>query len=473
MSEIDRKNPVDVSASKEAETAAASTPAGADTVPESERPASDLPEKADGLPESDSAPQEEPKAKKSKKHAPETEENLIRLPPRKDAEAERKKRKRIVKLVLLGLAVLIVVFVLLVVLFPDIFNFDAVRRYFHYLGKRDRNDYGCITFDAGGTNDYGTLGDSFVLGTEGGIYLFDLDGSQRLTVQGTVSDPRILTGDDRALCYAMNGSFFAVTDKSGGRILDTTLSGTILDVDLSRDGYICYNIAGTDEKTACTVLNRDGTSIYRYKSSSQYLNLCAVSPKGRRIAVSGLSENNSTFSDAILVLQTDREIVAGSESAGEAVKRLEIGNRLIYDLSFVTDDRICALTENALLFVGADAKLISEYKFDENLLLSACFSGNGFVCLLLRDSMGDTCRLRSFDQNGKLLGQIELRNDVRQLNARDGYIGVLSDSELKLYRKDLSSYAVIANENSATRLLMREDGTALLIGGDRTKLVFP
>ena len=401
------------------------------------------------------------------------ENNLIKLPVRRDPDAEKQRRSRRRRLILLPVAALVIVLALVVLLFPELVNFDAVKRYFHYLGKRDSEGYGSISFDADGTNDYGTLGDVFALGADGGLYLFDFNGEQKLVIEGTTSDPRVLCSDDRVLCYSMSGSYFALADLNGNRLIDTTLSGTILDVDLSRDGYIAYNQSGSEEKTVTTVLNRDGAAIYRYRSSSQYLNLCAVSSNGQALAVAGLSENNSAFSSNVVFLKTNQELVAGSEEAEKSVKRLDLGNRLVYDLSFTAADRVCILTEDALVFASTAGEQLKEYPYEDGILTACSFGGKGFVVLLLRDSMGDGYTLLSFDPNGKLLGSDSFHQTFHSLDARGSYIALLSDGGLTVYRKNLQQYAQQTDVGSATQVCMRDDGTALLISGDKAEMYYP
>ncbi len=399
-------------------------------------------------------------------------DNIIQLPEDPHLqELRRRRRKRI--LILVGLA-LIAVVVLLFVLLPDVFDFDAIRRYFHYMGKQDRNGYGIISFDSSSTNDFIVLGDGMVLGTEGGLYYYDLSGEQESMVQATVASPRLLANRDTAVCYSMGSSYLALINERGERLLDTTLGGMLLDVDLSRDGYISYNLTEDGYKTVTTVLNRSHEPIYRYRSSTQYLNACAVSEGGAYVAVSGLTEENSSFSSTLSILRTDEEIIAGTDQSQTAKHRVSLGNQLVYEMRFLSKNRLCVLTQDSVMLYDTECNLIGEQRFDTSYLRGYAISEQGFVALLLGQSMtGDRYELRTVDKNGETLGSLELTSLVRSMDAGGHYVSVLTDEALLVYREKLQSYRSSVEIGNATHVLTREDGTALLISNGMAELYIP
>lgn len=402
------------------------------------------------------------------------EDNVIEIPQPDEAERKKKHKRKIRRIVLLSILGVIALFVLLVVLFPDLFDFDRVKRYFHYLGKRDKDGYGSISFDAKGASAYGSIGDGFVLTTDGGAYLFDMYGEQDLMVQGVVSEPRILANSEIAVCYSMNGSFFAVIGKDGQKLLDKSLSGTILDVDLSSDGYICYNTTQSGYKTVTTVLNRSQEVMYRFNSSTQFLSACAVAPGGKLLAVAGLSEKDSAFNATVTILRTDEVIEAGEDKEKTSLRRVELGNRTVYDMAFLSSDRLCVITEDGICFLSAGGELLSTYEAAGSYLRGYAFGGKEFVAVLFGEGKnGDRCELVTLDKNGDTLGSIELSQAVRSLSACGKYLAVLTDGEAVIYTKKIKQYASFGDTNEAFSAVMRKDGTLLLVNSDTAKLYFP
>ena len=420
--------------------------------------------------------QQEPSASPQPEQTPQPEQqpdNVIRL-PEDPAVRERKRKKRIRLLILAGIALVIVV-ILLFVLLPDVFDTDAIRRYFHYMGKRDREGFGTMSFDAAGTNDYASLGDGLAVGTEGGLYYYDLRGEQQTMVLATVAGPRIMANGTTALLYTMNSSYLAVINEKGEKLLDQTLGGTLLDVDLSSDGYICYNLTEEGYKTVTTVLGQKHSPIYRFRSSTQYLNACAVSKGGLYLAVAGLTEEESTFTSTLTLLRTDEEIVAGTDQSQSAKRRISLGNEVVYELAFLPGNRLCVLTQDALRITDTECNILCEYRFETEYLRGYSISEDGYIALLLGSSMtGDRCVLRTVDKNGETIGETEITRTVRSLDTCGGYVAVLTDGALTVYRSHLKQpYYTAEDVGSAIRALVRDDGTAILVSNGDARLVIP
>ena len=402
-----------------------------------------------------------------------TPDNVIQLPEDPAIRALRRKRRR--RILILAVLALVLIAVLLFVLLPDVFDLDAIRRYFYYMGKRDRDGYGTVAFEAAGTNDYAPLGDGFAVGTEGGLYYYDLDGEQQTMVLATVAGPRLASNENMALLYTMNSSYLSVINEKGEKLMDQTLGGMLLDVDLSDDGYICYNLTEDGYKTVTTVLGQKLTPIYRFRSSTQYLNACTVSKGGQYLAVAGLTEEGSSFTSTLTVLKTDEEIIAGTDQSQSAKRRISLGNEVVYELAFLSGSRLCVITQDALRITDTECNLIKEYKFETEYLRGYAVSEDGFVALLLGSSMtGDRYVLQTVDKNGEILGQIELDRTVRSLDVSGSYVGVLTDGELLVYRSRLQQpYYTTDQVGAAIRVCMRGDGTAMLVSNSEASLYIP
>lgn len=421
------------------------------------------------LKNSPASEQQEPPAPPEPEQKP---DNLIQLP--EDPAFRELKRKRRRRLLLLAGVALLTVIVLLFVLLPDVFDFDAIRRYFHYMGKREREGFGMIAFDAAGSNDYAPLGDGMALGTEGGLYYYDLSGTQQSMMLATVAGPRLIANDELAVFYTMNSSYLAVMGENGEKKLEQTLGGTLLDVDLSADGWLCYNLTEEGYKTVATVLSPKLAPVYRYRSSTQHLNACAVSNGGSYLAVAGLTEENGSFTSTLTVLKTDEEIIAGTDQSQSAKRRLSLGNRVVYELAFLSANRLCVICQDQVLIVDTACNIVAQHDLEAEYLRGFAVSRDGFAALLLSSSMtGDRYTLRTLDKNGEVLGELAIDRTVRSLDANGKYVCVLTDNELLILRSRLQRYRSTEEVGAATRALLRNDGTALLVSNAEARLYIP
>ena len=59
------------------------------------------------------------------------------------------------------------------------------------------------------------------------------------------------------------------------------------------------------------------------------------------------------------------------------------------------------------------------------------------------------------------------------LAAAGRYVGVLTASGLTLYTRDLEIYQTLENTVGVQNVVLREDGTAFLVGNDTARLYIP
>ena len=358
---------------------------------------------------------------------------------------------------------LVVLLIACLVAFPQWFNLDRVQRYFRYLGKSD--DEYSISFEANSTNAYAAFGSNLAVGTEGGLYLYDLNGQQQAMVQGSLPNPTVCTSKELALCYGTGNSYLATVSKSGKTVLSRTVSGTLLDADLSEDGWICYAAAESGYKSVVTVLDDGQNETYKWYSSTRYISNCAVSQGGGYLAVVGLGEENGAFRSTLTVLKTDSE-----EPVGEA----DLGNQMLYDLQFLGKDRICAIGQDQILFLNCQGEVSAEYPLDNVYLSAYGFSRDGYVVLAINAAKaGNKFSLVTLDADGSQIAELYLGREVRCLSVCDGYTGVLTDESLTVYSKNLEAYAQTSELGTTNQILMRYDGTVFRIGSGQADLYIP
>lgn len=377
-----------------------------------------------------------------------------------------KNNKKLRWAILIAVAV-IVILIVCTILFPCVFNFDRVRRYFRYLGIPDDGSYGSIRFDSNTTNSFAIFDGRFAVGCEDGLYLYNDDGEQAALVQGALPYPKVCTGGSIALCYSNESSTLVVMGKKGESLLSTTVSGTVLDAEVSRNGCVCYAASDSGCKTLVTVMNSDLKDIYRWRSFSQYINCCALSSDASRLAVVGLNQSDGVFCSSISILRTDAE-----EDAVIATQ--ELGNQIIFELWFLQDNRICAIGENSTLFFDASGNLLQEFSYDGQMLTDFTMNGSGDLFLAL-DGMGSgkDGMIVSFAANGDELARMEFEDAVQSISANGRYLAVLTKTELLVCDRKLEIYDRTQDVPAANRALARTDGTVMLVSNGQTTLYIP
>lgn len=373
--------------------------------------------------------------------------------------------------VLLILSVLLVLLLAASLIFPRALNKDRLVRFFRYMGLKDKESYGRISFEGGAGNVYAGFDDGLLVGTESGLTLYSLDGEQKAFIQGSQPAPILRTGGDVSLLFSPGSSYAAAVGSGGDILLDGALSGSFIDASVSTDGYVAYITAESGNKAVATVLNPRMDAIYRFSSRTRYLNACAVSEKGEYLAVASLEEEQSIYRSGVTILRTD-EAVTDLEREENSAVRLELGNRVVYELRFLDETRFLAVTQDELIFLNVKGEILRELSLWDGQLTDYSLSEDGWLLLALSES-GGSSRILTLDASGKTLAEQTLTDRVRSVSAAEGYAAVLTDQYLQTYDRKLNAMERSWDTGSAIRVVARPDGTALLVESGSTKLFIP
>ena len=383
--------------------------------------------------------------------------------------APRKRSKAL--WVLLGLGVLLLLLAAAWLLFPKELNPDRVVRFFRYMGLRDKESYGQISFEGGAGNVYAGFDDGLLVGTESGLTLYALDGEQKAFIQGSLPTPVLRTGGEVSLIFSPGSSYAAAVGSGGAVLMDGALSGAFINADVSVDGFTAYLCSESGCKAVATVLNPRREAIYRFSSRTRYLNACAVSEKGKYLALSSLEEQNSIYRSGVTILRTDEPLTDLEQEDSSAV-RVELGNQVIYELRFVDGSHLLAVAQDELIFLDLEGEIRNRISLRERQLIDYSLSQAGWLLAAFQESGGD-CRVLSLNAEGETLGELSLSDRVRSVSAAGNYAAVLTELYLQTYDRRFNEYDRSWDTLGATRVIARADGTALLIAGGGTKLYIP
>ena len=128
---------------------------------------------------------------------------------------------------------------------------------------------------------------------------------------------------------------------------------------------------------------------------------------------------------------------------------------------------------------GAIIGIIKEFR---RLLFPAYFGDpqlmalpaeNYAALLLSRYRSGSTMKLVTVASDGTEMASLDSSQEVLSMSAAGKYIAVLYSDSLVLYTPQLQEYARLDGTEYARSVIMREDGTAVLIGSSSAWLYIP
>lgn len=361
------------------------------------------------------------------------------------------------RIVLLIVAAAVVTLALVLLLFAEPLNLDALGRRLRYRGEGRT-----YTFDAHSSNRFVPYGDGMAVVSTGGLQAMRDDGQTDLTVGQPLGDPAAQTGRDVTIFWDIGGETLTAVRRGSGKTLEFSTDGAILDADVSTGDAVCVAASESGYKTVLHVYDRSQSETYRWFSSGSFFSVCAVSPNGKRMAAVSLGQAEGVFESTLCWFRTDEENVQQMQS---------LGDTLVYDLHFTDDDTLLVVTENGLRYLSADGKTRGEYDFAQRYY-RGCAYGDGFTAAALDlFRAGNRSVVVTFDGAGRQLGERYIEEELLDVSARGKYCAVLTAQSLTIYRRDLSVYASTENAAMATSVILRGDGTAILIS-DRSASVY-
>lgn len=382
------------------------------------------------------------------------------------SELGEKKPKKIIKRVLLMLLIIVLVCgAVALVVFRDELNLDALRRYVKYLNVSGADTNGTFRFDSHSGNQYADYENGLALASVSGLSTYQESGAEDVTVQMQMTTPALRVGGKLALAFDVGGYSLTLAGHAAGQVLSVTAEKPILDADISPDGCVCYAAPETGYKTVLCVYNQDQTLIYRWLSSSQYLPVCAVSEGAGYLAAVAVGQANGIFQSTANVFKTDADAV---------YKTFPLGNDLVYDLAFTDASTLVAVGETGAQWFTAEGKALGSYSYDGAYLKDYDLGGSGFLTLSMNMyKAGNRYTVASVGTDGKELGTVYVGEEILDLSAAGKYVAVLTASGLSIFDSTMKLYSKTADTGEATDVVMRADGTAILIANGTGRLYVP
>ena len=77
------------------------------------------------------------------------------------------------------------------------------------------------------------------------------------------------------------------------------------------------------------------------------------------------------------------------------------------------------------------------------------------------------------DTDGQVIASLDVHEEILSISAAGGYLAVLYTDSVVIYTEALEVYAQLEGTGSARSVLMRPDGSALLLAADSAHLFLP
>mgnify|MGYP000079106269 FL=1 len=396
----------------------------------------------------------------------------------RDEQASRRKRPGLLLRFLAFLVTLALVLgAVFLVLNYDKLNFDAVRRWFSYrsLERSDNGQAESFSYDGGNTNRFTPVGSDLLVCTENTIRLYSGSGSVYVDETVSLEHPAADSEGSRALVYDAGGQYlFAFSDRAlaWDLTLDDDLS--LLSATVNSAGYAAVTAEQNGYKGSVTVYDPSGASIMRLALSSSFIMDAAVSPDSKTLAVLTIGLEDGNFESRLSFYSMDESSYTMDEHATEPTPSAvcSLGNDVILDLRWGSGGVWC-LGESGAALVSPSGERTASTDFTGRYLKEFSLEGDGFAAALVgKYRAGTSADLVVLAEDGESRS-LPVEEQVLSLSAAGRYIAVLTADRLDIYTQDLTLYNTLEGTQSARAVLMRSDGSAMLIDSETARLYVP
>lgn len=373
------------------------------------------------------------------------------MPKSEKKSPARPKRSKLLRRILAGvLTALLIVLALLVFVFRDRLTGGGLRETFGKAPAAEWTDES-YTYETGSGQVFAAVGDGLAVASSSAVQLLDEQGTTVFKQVVSYAAPAAF-GADKAALFCDIGGTGCVYVTAAGESTVVKPEGEILSASLSAAGWFTLITEETGYKGLVSVYNAACELQYRWWSGTGYALKAVLSPNSRTLAV--LSADMEGGYVRFFELTSEEEQATAF-----------FADELLFDLSFMDNDTVCALGQETVRFLASDGAERGSYPFGESYLMDYDLGSRDFVALFVSDyRTGERGRLITLDAAGRVLGTAETERSVTSLSARGRQLLVMTSGDLSLYSDSLVRQYSNETLMTARRAILRAKGDILLLG---------
>lgn len=407
-----------------------------------------------------------------------------------NVKAPKKKPNILVRFLAFLVTLALILGAVTLVVYRDRINLDSIKRYFTYRSL-ERNDNGqADSFRHGGSagDGFAAAEGNLLVCSPGAVRLFSSSGTKYVEEQVNLSNPVVSAAGAWSLAYDAGGRDLLVFKgkekayslnldleiihvlKTGESIPSPTLGTgkSILSARINAAGYLAVTTQSSGHKGSVAVFGPDGNFLIQINLSSSFVMDALVSADGKWLCAVTIGEGNAAFESKLAFYQLER-----TKDQTEADAVCPLGGNLVMDLCEGSEG-YWALGDSTLFLADHSGALVGYYSYGGRYLKEFSLGGDGFAAILLgKYRAGTLADLVVVDDTGSQTASLSFNEQVLSLSAAGRYVAVLTADRLTIYTSDLTPYASLDGVQGARKVLMRSDGTAMLISGDTARLFIP
>lgn len=355
---------------------------------------------------------------------------------------------------------------LMVVIHRDNLTLDPIRRWVNY-GSIHVNEEGKTeeyAFSGDSSNSFASLSGGLLVCSRSALQVYSDTGESVVNLGVSMNAPIIDVVGEHAVVYDVGGNqlyqftgtqkVFEYTPKGNGRILAARVNSS---------GYLSVVEQTAGHEASVTIYDNTHRARIGINETSNYVTDAIISPNNHFAALIEIYQNEGRL---------DTNLVIYRLSDAHVFSTCKLEDEMVLDMKW-DNDRIWLQRESGITVCDAEGTILGSWNDNAKYLEGYSLDGSQYaVELVSRYKSGSAGDLRIIDKDGQQVVSRRVNEEVLSVSAAGNYIAVLTTGSLTVYQDDLQLYASVAN-STARRIIMREDGSVLMIGSETARLFLP
>ena len=233
------------------------------------------------------------------------------------------------------------------------------------------------------------------------------------------------TSKPRALIFSQGGNEAFIYNLATAKSTVST-EKEIITANISDSGSYAIVTRSDSYASVVSVYNKNDKLVYEWYSSEDTVNNVAISPNGKKIAVSAFNATSGDYSAKVCVLGFDSATPEYTEN---------YSGLPVYGVEAVSNSSFSVVTENGIQFIKWSKFQKTDYKNDYSVAMFRSSSG-GSVAVFNRSSDKTDNRIAVFNSKGGLKSEFEFKGIISDIQFRGGHIYCISDTDVYLLSED-------------------------------------
>lgn len=303
-------------------------------------------------------------------------------------------------------------------------------------------------YENGASQSFARAGDGLAVASASGAQLFSDRGRLAASLSVPMTSPAVAASRTLAVFYDVGGPT-CIAASFDGSVTQLDTGQSVISACVNDSGYFTVISEEPGTKGLVRVFDPKCSLVYEWYSGSGYPLRAWIGPDDQALAVLCVDASGSVLHFFTL----------GSEEEKASVR---YDGELLFDMAFLSSERVCAIGERGLRFAGVSGGEIARYDFGEGVLEAYDFGSTGFAAIYISEqSTGGT--LVTLGPDGNIFGSTGTGDMVTALSAGSRRLLVTTAGGLRLYSSRLELQERDDTLVTAKQALLRPKGDVFLL----------